>query len=126
MTEGFERLESETKWEGRIVSARVERWRQADGEEVEREVVSHQGAVAVVAHDDDTVWLVRCGLRAGRGCAHQGCALAVGEARGGGRVIGGGQVAVRADRVARVYRQPDLKRGLFRDVGRMVQADDGR
>ena len=55
----LERLSSETKWEGRIVSARVERWRQADGEEVEREVVSHQGAVAVVAHDDDNVWLVR-------------------------------------------------------------------
>jgi 8-oxo-dGTP pyrophosphatase MutT (NUDIX family) len=55
----FERLDSETKWEGRIVSARVERWRQADGDEVEREVVSHQGAVAVVAHDDEHVWLVR-------------------------------------------------------------------
>jgi 8-oxo-dGTP pyrophosphatase MutT (NUDIX family) len=59
MTEGFERLGSKTKWEGRIVSARVERWRHADGEEVEREVVSHQGAVAVVAHDDEKVWLVR-------------------------------------------------------------------
>ncbi|HEX2397904.1 MAG TPA: NUDIX hydrolase [Solirubrobacteraceae bacterium] len=59
MSEGFERLGSETKWEGRIVSARVERWRHADGEEVEREVVSHQGAVAVVAHDDEKVWLVR-------------------------------------------------------------------
>jgi 8-oxo-dGTP pyrophosphatase MutT (NUDIX family) len=55
----FERLDSEAKWEGRIVSARVERWRHADGDEVEREVVSHQGAVAVVAHDDEHVWLVR-------------------------------------------------------------------
>ena len=34
MAEAFERLDSETKWEGRIVSARVERWRHADGEEV--------------------------------------------------------------------------------------------
>jgi 8-oxo-dGTP pyrophosphatase MutT (NUDIX family) len=59
MSEGFERLGSETKWEGRIVSARVDRWRHADGEEVEREVISHQGAVAVVAHDDEKVWLVR-------------------------------------------------------------------
>ena len=59
MAEAFERLDSETKWEGRIVSARVERWRHADGEEVEREVVSHQGAVAVVAHDHEHVWLVR-------------------------------------------------------------------
>ena len=59
MTDGFQRLDCDTKWEGRIVSARVERWRHADGEEVEREVVSHQGAVAVVAHDDENVWLVR-------------------------------------------------------------------
>ncbi len=59
MTPGFERVGCETKWEGRIVSARVERWRHADGDEVEREVVSHQGAVAIVAHDDEHVWLVR-------------------------------------------------------------------
>lgn len=59
MTAGWQRLGSETKWQGRIVSARVERWRQADGEEVEREVLSHPGAVAVVAHDDEHVWLVR-------------------------------------------------------------------
>ena len=41
--------------------ARVEvgRFRHADGEEVEREVVHHPGAVAVVAHDDEHVWLVR-------------------------------------------------------------------
>ena len=59
MSEGWERLGAETKWQGRIVSARVERWRQADGAEVEREVLSHPGAVAVVAHDDEHVWLVR-------------------------------------------------------------------
>lgn len=59
MSGRWQRLGSETKWEGRIVSARVERWRQADGEEVEREVLSHPGAVAVVAHDDEHVWLVR-------------------------------------------------------------------
>lgn len=59
MSEDFERLGAETKWEGRIVAVRVERWRHTDGDEVEREVVSHQGAVAVVAHDDQHVWLVR-------------------------------------------------------------------
>lgn len=55
----FERTASETVWRGRIVSVKVERFRHADGEEVEREYVAHPGAVAVVAHDDTHVWLVR-------------------------------------------------------------------
>lgn len=59
MSEQFQRVSAKTAWEGRIVSARVERWRYADGEEVEREVLGHPGAVAVVAHDDEHLWLVR-------------------------------------------------------------------
>jgi 8-oxo-dGTP pyrophosphatase MutT (NUDIX family) len=59
MTPDFERVGSETKWEGHIGTVRVERWRMADGEVVEREVVGHPGAVAIVAHDDEVVWLVR-------------------------------------------------------------------
>ena len=55
----FERVGSETKWEGRIATVRVERFRHDDGEEVEREVVGHPGAVGVVAYDDAQVWLVR-------------------------------------------------------------------
>jgi 8-oxo-dGTP pyrophosphatase MutT (NUDIX family) len=55
----FERLDSETVWEGRMAVVRRERWREADGEEVEREVVGHPGAVGVVAWDDAHVWLVR-------------------------------------------------------------------
>jgi 8-oxo-dGTP pyrophosphatase MutT (NUDIX family) len=55
----FERLESETVWEGRIAVVRRERWREEDGEEVVREVVGHPGAVGVVAWDDERVWLVR-------------------------------------------------------------------
>ena len=55
----FERLESETAWEERIATVRRERWREADGEVVEREVVGHPGAVGIVAHDAATVWLVR-------------------------------------------------------------------
>ena len=39
--------------------ARDERFRFADGEEVEREVVHHQGAVAALAHDDTHLVLVR-------------------------------------------------------------------
>jgi ADP-ribose pyrophosphatase len=59
VSERFERLAAETKWQGRLTTVRIERWRHEDGEEVEREVVGHLGAVAVVAHDHEHVWLVR-------------------------------------------------------------------
>jgi 8-oxo-dGTP pyrophosphatase MutT (NUDIX family) len=55
----FEPLGGETVYSGRIVDVRIERFRHADGEEVSREVVRHQGAVAIVAHDEQVVWLVR-------------------------------------------------------------------
>ncbi len=59
MSSEFERIGSDVVWEGRIAQVRIERFRHADGEEVEREVVSHSGAVAVVAYDAESVWLVR-------------------------------------------------------------------
>jgi 8-oxo-dGTP pyrophosphatase MutT (NUDIX family) len=55
----FESLGGETAWKGQIAEVRIERFRHAGGEEVTREVVAHQGAVGVVAHDDEHVWLVR-------------------------------------------------------------------
>ena len=55
----FERIGVDEVWSGRIANVRVERWRQEDGEEVEREVVGHPGAVGVVAHDGDQIYLVR-------------------------------------------------------------------
>jgi 8-oxo-dGTP pyrophosphatase MutT (NUDIX family) len=55
----MERISSKTVYEGRIVDVLVERYRYADGETAEREVVAHPGAVAVVAHDDLHVYLVR-------------------------------------------------------------------
>jgi 8-oxo-dGTP pyrophosphatase MutT (NUDIX family) len=55
----FERVGSEEVWHGRIASVRNDRFRHDDGEVVEREVVSHPGAVAVVAHDGEHLWLVR-------------------------------------------------------------------
>jgi 8-oxo-dGTP pyrophosphatase MutT (NUDIX family) len=55
----FERTGSETKWEGKIGTVRVDSFRHEDGEEVQREVVAHPGAVGVVAHDAEQVWLVR-------------------------------------------------------------------
>ena len=55
----FERVASEQVWAGRIVSVRHDRFRHDDGEVVDREIVDHPGAVAVVAHDGEHLWLVR-------------------------------------------------------------------
>jgi 8-oxo-dGTP pyrophosphatase MutT (NUDIX family) len=55
----FERIDGKTAWEGRIVSVRVERFRYDDGEEAEREIVAHPGAVAVLAHDGERLYMVR-------------------------------------------------------------------
>jgi 8-oxo-dGTP pyrophosphatase MutT (NUDIX family) len=55
----FESLGARTVHEGRIFDVVVERFRFADGDEVEREIVRHQGAAGVVAHDDEHVFLVR-------------------------------------------------------------------
>jgi ADP-ribose pyrophosphatase len=55
----IEPLGGETVYDGSQFSVRVERFRYADGEVVEREVVRRVDAAAVVAHDDEHVWLVR-------------------------------------------------------------------
>ena len=55
----FERTGSRTIHEGRIVTLVIETFRFADGDEVEREIIRHQGAVAVVAHDESHLYLVR-------------------------------------------------------------------
>jgi 8-oxo-dGTP pyrophosphatase MutT (NUDIX family) len=55
----MEKVGDEIKYDGKIATVRVETWRHDDGEEVEREVLSHPGAVGVVAFDDEHVWLVR-------------------------------------------------------------------
>ncbi|MFL5839024.1 MAG: NUDIX hydrolase [Thermoleophilaceae bacterium] len=55
----FERVGSEEVWSGRIASVRVDRFRHDDGGVVEREIVGHPGAVAVVPHDGETLWMVR-------------------------------------------------------------------
>jgi 8-oxo-dGTP pyrophosphatase MutT (NUDIX family) len=59
MTAQFERIDSAVVWKGKIAEVRIERFRHHDGEVVKREVIRHPGAVAVVAHDDEQVWLVR-------------------------------------------------------------------
>jgi 8-oxo-dGTP pyrophosphatase MutT (NUDIX family) len=55
----FERIGGEAVWKGRIATVRVDRFRYDDGEEAEREYIEHPGAVAVVAHDGERLYLVR-------------------------------------------------------------------
>jgi 8-oxo-dGTP pyrophosphatase MutT (NUDIX family) len=55
----FEPIGGKTIYRGRIVELALERFRYADGHEVEREVVHHPGAAAAVAHDDEHLYLVR-------------------------------------------------------------------
>jgi ADP-ribose pyrophosphatase len=59
MSRGIEKLGGETVYSGRLIDVRIERFRHADGEEVTREVVRHRGAVGILAHDSERVWLVR-------------------------------------------------------------------
>jgi 8-oxo-dGTP pyrophosphatase MutT (NUDIX family) len=54
----FERIDSEVVWEGHIAQVRKDRFRYDDGGEAEREIVSHMGAVGIVAHDGERVYLV--------------------------------------------------------------------
>jgi 8-oxo-dGTP pyrophosphatase MutT (NUDIX family) len=56
---GFERLGGEIAYEGKIATVTVDRFRHADGGEVTREIVRHPGAVMVVPHDEERIWLVR-------------------------------------------------------------------
>lgn len=54
----MELLGKETVYEGRPVGVAVKRYRRADGEEVERQVVEHPGSVAILAYDEEVVHLV--------------------------------------------------------------------
>jgi 8-oxo-dGTP pyrophosphatase MutT (NUDIX family) len=55
----FEPVEERTVFDGKIFRVTRERFRYPDGDVVEREIVRHQGAVAVVCHDDTDLYLVR-------------------------------------------------------------------
>jgi 8-oxo-dGTP pyrophosphatase MutT (NUDIX family) len=55
----FELVGGKTVYEGKIVTVRIETFRHEDGEEVEREIIRHEGAVGVVAHDGEQLYLVR-------------------------------------------------------------------
>src|SRR3954468_213336 len=59
MSASFDRISSQTVYEGKIATVRMERYRYDDGGESDREIVGHDGAVGIVAHDDEHVYLVR-------------------------------------------------------------------
>jgi ADP-ribose pyrophosphatase len=56
---GFERIASREEYDGAIASVRTDTFRYSDGSEADREIVAHPGAVAVVAWDDEHIYLVR-------------------------------------------------------------------
>jgi 8-oxo-dGTP pyrophosphatase MutT (NUDIX family) len=56
---GFERIGGQEVWSGKIASVHVDRFRYSDGEEADREIVRHPGAVVIAAHDGERVYLVR-------------------------------------------------------------------
>jgi 8-oxo-dGTP pyrophosphatase MutT (NUDIX family) len=55
----MQRVGSETIWEGVVASVRIDEFRYPDGSTSRREVIGHPGAVAVVAHDERSLYLVR-------------------------------------------------------------------
>ena len=59
MSSEFERTASETLFEGKFFSVRRDRFRHEDGDDAEREIVAHTGAVGVVVLDGDRLWFVR-------------------------------------------------------------------
>jgi 8-oxo-dGTP pyrophosphatase MutT (NUDIX family) len=59
MSSRFERVGDETVYEGTFFTVERARFRHEDGEEVERDLVTHPGAVGIVVLDDDDLWFVR-------------------------------------------------------------------
>ena len=59
MSSHFEQTSCETIHEGKFISVQRRTFRHEDGDEVERDVVVHPGAVGVVVLDGDRLWLVR-------------------------------------------------------------------
>jgi ADP-ribose pyrophosphatase len=59
MSSRFELIASRVVFEGSIFAVREGRFRHEDGGETARQWVDHKGAVAIVAHDGEQIWLVR-------------------------------------------------------------------
>jgi 8-oxo-dGTP pyrophosphatase MutT (NUDIX family) len=50
---------ADVEWKGKIIRAGTEHFRYGDGSEASRDKVWHPGAVAILALDDEHVWLTR-------------------------------------------------------------------
>ena len=59
MSSRFERIDATTRYDGKVLDVREETFRHEDGGETTREIVRHRGAVGIVCHDGDRIWLVR-------------------------------------------------------------------
>jgi 8-oxo-dGTP pyrophosphatase MutT (NUDIX family) len=55
----MERINSRTTYEGKQISVRIDEFRYDDGTTSEREVVAHPGAVVILAHDENVLYMVR-------------------------------------------------------------------
>ena len=55
----FERIGGEQVFEGKVFEVHRDRFRYEDGDEADREIARHPGAVGMVAHDGRQVYLVR-------------------------------------------------------------------
>jgi 8-oxo-dGTP pyrophosphatase MutT (NUDIX family) len=55
----MERVGSRTVYDGTVVSVRIDEIRYEDEETTEREIVVHPGAVAILAHDERLLYMVR-------------------------------------------------------------------
>jgi ADP-ribose pyrophosphatase len=55
----FERVGTDTVWEGHIGTVRIDSFRHDDGEVVRREVIEHPGAAVMLPFDGERIWLVR-------------------------------------------------------------------
>jgi mutator protein MutT len=55
----MERIDSKTVYEGRVIEVRIDEFRYDDGSTAERELVVHPGAVAIIATDQESIYLVR-------------------------------------------------------------------
>ena len=59
MSSRFERIWARMEFEGKLFTVCTGTFRHEDGSEVQREFVLHDGAVGVVAHDGENLYLVR-------------------------------------------------------------------
>ena len=55
----FERVGGEEVFAGKVFAVHRDRFRYEDGDEAEREIARHPGAVGMVAHDGEHLYLVR-------------------------------------------------------------------